>query len=79
MAIRTDERRKSRERVHYIAGRTWMSDRKFLMDGSAVTFRHYDVGALFLLQGNLNQYCPYKEKRKKGDDKDDVRNSLFPL
>ena len=56
-----------------------MSDRKFLMDGSAVTFRHYDIGALFLLQGNLNQYCPYKEKRKKGDDKDDVRNSLFPL
>ena len=79
MTIRTDERRNARERAHYIARRTWMSDRKFLMDGSAVTFRHYDIGALFLLQGNLNQYCSYKEKRKQGDEKTVERNSLFPL
>ena len=79
MAIRNDERKKSRKRAHYIARRTWMSDRKFLMDRSAVTFRRYEIGALFLLQGNLNQYCPYKEKKKKGDDKTVGRNSLLAV
>ena len=42
-----------------------MSDSKFLMGGSAVTFRHYEIGALFLHQGHLNQYCPYKKKGRK--------------
>ena len=49
------------------------------MDGFAVTFRCHEQGALFLLQRNLNQYCPYKEKRKKGKyDKTVGRNSLLP-
>ena len=53
--------------------------KKFLMDRFAVTFHHHAPAALFLRQGNLNQYCPYKDKRMMGDDKAVGRNSLFPL